>query len=140
MYLSNAQRRDGSYKVASGRAQSHYTYIESASVCLVKQHAIPCIPCPHPPTYTVYRRCPGVSSLLDALAAANGLDLEADLAELVRINEETAIEDERGLVHALVDLLPVDLLELLPLGGDDDSLSALAGLEGGGADGNLLLD
>ena len=71
---------------------------------------------------------------------ADGDDLEADLPELRGVNEETTVKDESRLVHALVNFLPVDVEELLPLRGDDDSLSILASFHCAAADADLFLD
>ena len=65
---------------------------------------------------------------------------ESDGAELLRVDEQPAVEHERRLVHARIDRLPVDLLELLPLRGDHDRLRVLARLERALRDGHLLLD
>lgn len=76
----------------------------------------------------------------NAFATADGLDLEANRAELLRVDEETTVKYESRLVHACIHGIPVNLLELLPFSGDDDSLSTLASLEGRWADCHLLLD
>ena len=55
-------------------------------------------------------------------------DLESDLRKLFGIHEETPVEDESGLVHSSINSLPVDLLELFPLGGNDDGLCIFASL------------
>ena len=65
---------------------------------------------------------------------------EANLAELVSVEDETAVKDKRRLGHVVVHGLPVDLLELLPLGRDHDRLLLLARLERRVHDGDLLLD
>jgi hypothetical protein len=77
---------------------------------------------------------------LDPLATADGLNFEADLPELLSINDESAIKDEGGLVHALVYASPVDIAELFPFSGNDDGLGALAGLKSRCRDGHLLFD
>lgn len=61
-------------------------------------------------------------------------DLEANLPQLFGVEDHPAVEDECGLVHRAVDILPVNGRELLPLGGDDDSLAVLGGLERRGSD------
>lgn len=71
---------------------------------------------------------------------AGATHLEPDLGESRRVDNEPAVEDERGLLHVLVHLRPVDLLELLPLGRDHDRLRVLARLERRLADGDLLFD
>lgn len=112
---------------------SHYTDFQ---VC-------PCLYNKYPSRRIQERNLPRVCryvSRSNPLATADGLDLEPDLAELVGIDKETAVKDERGLVHAGVHLLPVDIAELFPLGGDDDCLGALARLECGWADLHLLFD
>ena len=65
---------------------------------------------------------------------------EANLAELVGINEQAAVEDERRLRHVVVDGLPVDLAELLPLGRNHDGFLLLARLKRRRREGDLLLD
>lgn len=80
------------------------------------------------------------STLLDPLAAADGLDFEPNLPELLGIDDESAIEDECWFVHALVYDLPVDVAELFPFSGNDDSLSVLASLKSGGGDGHLFFN
>ena len=65
---------------------------------------------------------------------------EPDLAELLRVEDKTSVKDERGLGHLVVDDLPVDLLELLPLGRDDDRLGLLRCLDRGGSESDRLLD
>ena len=77
---------------------------------------------------------------LRLLAAADDGDLEPDLPQLLRVDDQTAVKDERRLVHVLVHLLPGDRLELLPLGGDHDRFRVLSGLEGRREEGDLLLD
>ena len=65
---------------------------------------------------------------------------EANLAKLLSIENEATIKDESGLGHVVVNSLPINLLELLPLGSDHDSLLVLAGLERRWGQRNLLLD
>lgn len=77
---------------------------------------------------------------LNPLATSNSLDLKPNRSKFLSIDKESTIKDERRLVHACVHLLPVDFAELFPLGGDYDSLSILACLKRGGADGHLLLN
>lgn len=43
------------------------------------------------------------------------LDLEADLGESGDVEDSATVKDERGLDHRLVDLGPVERLELVPL-------------------------
>jgi hypothetical protein len=77
---------------------------------------------------------------LDPLATADGLNLEADLPELLSINDESAIKNEGGLVHALVYVSPVNVAELFPFSGNDDGLSTPASLKSRCRDGHLLFD
>ena len=65
---------------------------------------------------------------------------ETNLPQLLNIEDETAVKDERGLGHLLVHDLPVDLLELLPLGRDHDGLLLLARLECAVDNSHVLLD
>ena len=86
------------------------------------------------------KTCPRSYTLLDLLTTADGLDREANLPELLRIDDQSAIEDKGGFVHALVYRLPVNLTELLPFRGDDDSFGVLASIKSRGRDGYLLFD
>lgn len=67
-------------------------------------------------------------------------NLEANLCELLGIDEKTTIKDKGRLAHVIINLLPIKLTELLPLGGNDHCLSFMACIDGGGADLDLLLD
>lgn len=67
-------------------------------------------------------------------------NLEADLPELVRIDEKTTVKDKGWLRHVVIHGLPVKLEELLPLGRDDDSLLGLARLNRVVDNGDELLD
>lgn len=78
--------------------------------------------------------------MITSLRSANGGNLEPDLPQLFGIDEQATIEHESRLVHALVDLFPVNVEELLPLCGNNDSLCVLAGFHRRAADGYLLLD
>lgn len=64
----------------------------------------------------------GGRSRLNAVAGTNGDDLEADRGQLGAVEHETAVKDECGAGAVVVDLLPVEGLELVPLGADDDRL------------------
>jgi len=66
--------------------------------------------------------------------------MESDFPQRISINEQAAIKDKGRLGHAIVDLLPVNLLELLPFRSDHDGFRSLAGLEGGTADRDLFLN
>ena len=81
-----------------------------------------------------------VKTSLQALATPDHGNLEANLPELVGVNDETAIKDERRLRHLVVNRLPVDLLELLPLRRDHDRLLLLARLQCRGSNADLLFD
>lgn len=70
----------------------------------------------------------------------NVAHLEADLPQLVRIDEQAAVKDERRLGHVIIHGLPIDLTELLPLCRNYNCLLLLARLKGRVSDGNLLLD
>ena len=74
------------------------------------------------------------------LGTTDLLDLEANSAESGCVEDETAVEDESRLLHRVVDLLPVEVLELLPLGRDDDRLGLLRCLNRRGGDSDRLLD
>ncbi|TVU44955.1 hypothetical protein EJB05_04419, partial [Eragrostis curvula] len=65
---------------------------------------------------------PGVEGLAD------GVDDEADLPELLGVDDVAAIEDEGWLLHVVEELLVVQGLELVPLGQDAQTVGALGGL------------
>jgi hypothetical protein len=65
---------------------------------------------------------PGVERLAD------GVDDEADLPQLLGVDDVAAVEDEGGLLHVVEDLLVVQGLELVPLGQDAQPVGALGGL------------
>ena len=67
-------------------------------------------------------------------------NLEANLAELVSVNNHAAVEDEGGLRHVVVHRLPADLAELFPLGRNHDGFLLLARLERRRRKSDLLLD
>lgn len=68
------------------------------------------------------------------------IDLKADLLELGVVEDVTSIEDEGGLHHALVDGLVVVVLELVPLGHDDDGMSIATGFDGVLDDGDHIVE
>jgi len=67
-------------------------------------------------------------------------DPESNLRKLFGIHKESPVEDESRFVHSSVNSLPIDVLELFPLSGDDDGLCIPASLECRLADGHLLFD
>lgn len=67
-------------------------------------------------------------------------NLKADLPQLIRIDEQAAVEHEGRLVHVLVHRSPVDFTELLPLCRDNDGLLVLTGLKSRLCNIDLLLD
>jgi len=67
-------------------------------------------------------------------------DPESNLRKLFGIHKESPVEDESRFVHSNINSLPVNLLELFPLSGNDDGLCILASLECRLADGHLLFD
>lgn len=54
------------------------------------------------------------------------------MPQLVGIEQDTAVKDERWFLHVVVYLCPVNVAELSPLGRDNNSFSVLAGLKRGG--------
>mmetsp|Transcript_22795 Transcript_22795/g.57996 ORF Transcript_22795/g.57996 Transcript_22795/m.57996 type:complete len:216 (+) Transcript_22795:616-1263(+) len=66
------------------------------------------------------------------------MDDEADLSELVVVQQVTAVEDECWSLHGLEDHLPVEPLVLIPLRHDDDSVRTLARHVRVGIDGDEL--
>lgn len=71
---------------------------------------------------------------------SDGVNLEADLTELLGIDDSAAVKDEGRLLHRGVDGLPVESLKLVPLGCNDDSLGILARRLDRFVDGDLLFD
>ena len=66
----------------------------------------------------------GVKGLSEAV------DDEAHLAQLAVVEDVAAVEQEGGLNHRVVDLLPVQGLELVPLGHDGDGMGTVSGSVG----------
>ena len=56
----------------------------------------------------------------------DGVDLEADLPQLVVRQDVPSVEDEGRLAHELVDLLVVQGRELVPLRGHGDRVRTLS--------------
>ena len=56
---------------------------------------------------------------------ADGVDLEADACEHSVVQQVSSIKDISRLVHVVVDLRPIQLEELLPLGQNHDGVSAV---------------
>ena len=69
--------------------------------------------------------CKTVISIRTTGVGTKNTNLEANLPQLVRVDDQTTVKDERRLGHVVVDGLPVDLPELLPLGRDHDRLALL---------------
>ena len=65
--------------------------------------------------------------------------LEATFPHRGRIEEVTAVEDERGH-HAFLHLFKIERGELGPVGGNDEDLRTVAGVEGGLRDLDLVRD
>ena len=78
--------------------------------------------------------------LLEVDALSDREDLEPDRAQFVGVEDAAAVKHHGGLGHRLVDRLPVERLELVPLGQDADPFGARAGLHRRRADLDLLLD
>jgi len=76
------------------------------------------------------------------LVLSDDRHLEADLTKLSGIQNQTTIEQECGLVHVIVDLLVVQssVLELIPLGNQDNGISIVACFVCAAADGDVLLN
>lgn len=75
---------------------------------------------------------------LDGTGTDSG-DLEADLNQSFSVKDQSTVKDKGGLVHRVVDLLPVQSLEFVPFGGDNDSVGSQAGIQGGLGDLDVLL-
>ena len=80
-----------------------------------------------------------IHHLLESLASSDALDLETDLFQLLLVEDESSIKDESGLVHRVVDLLPVEITELVPLCSDDDAFRSDTCFHCALADCDLLL-
>lgn len=78
--------------------------------------------------------------LLKSVTGSDSNDLETDLNQSLSIKDKSSVEHERGLVHAVVNLLPIKSLELVPFGSDNDCLCASASVHSGLGDGDGLLD
>ena len=61
------------------------------------------------------------------LTPSNDSNLKADFPQLLSIQKHPSIKHESGLVHAIINRLPVDVAELLPLCRDHDSLGLCTG-------------
>ena len=59
---------------------------------------------------------------------ADSVDVESNLLEAIVIEDVASIKDKGRLGHAVIDLLIVIVLELVPLGDDDDGVGAADGL------------
>jgi len=66
--------------------------------------------------------------------------LEANLLQGIDIDEQTTVKDKCGLVHAIIDSLPIDGLKLLPLGGNDHCFCSMASFERRAEDRDLPFD
>lgn len=53
--------------------------------------------------------------------------MEADFSQLLSIQKHPSVKQEGGLVHAIVNRLPVDVTELLPLRRNHDRLGFYTG-------------
>jgi hypothetical protein len=61
---------------------------------------------------------------LDGTGTDSG-DLETDLDQGFSVKDQTTVEDKGGLVHRVVDLLPVQGLEFVPLGSNNNSVGTV---------------
>lgn len=68
------------------------------------------------------------------------MNLEANFAQLCRINDTPAVKDECWLLHVVVKRSPVELLEFVPFSGNDDGLCVGACLDCILAHSHLLFD
>lgn len=78
-------------------------------------------------------------SSVELLARNERGQLSAGVNERLSSEGERGTDDEGRLRHLLVNFAPVERLELVPLGRDDDGGSTLAGLEGRVGYGDLFL-
>ena len=65
---------------------------------------------------------------------------EPDVLQLLDVEDHATVKDERRFRHLVIHRLPVDLLELLPLGRNHDGLLLLARLECAVDNSHVLLD
>eukprot|EP00760_Papus_ankaliazontas_P012579 PhM_4_TR15406/c0_g1_i1/m.8621 len=77
---------------------------------------------------------------LQRLRLADAVRLEPEAAQSSVVEDKTAVEDERGLVHALQDAAVVVRLELVPLREHNNSVRTLACLVGVGDDVGVARD
>ena len=91
---------------------------------------------------------------LKTVTSTDGNDAETNLLERLAVEHKTTVKDESGSWAVVVDyhqpctpslvalltLLPVERLELVPLGADDDSLGILARFQSRLADVEVRLD
>lgn len=57
---------------------------------------------------------------LESVTGSDRDDLETNVLELLSLQNVPSVKDESGLVHGVVDRLPVQVDKLFPLGDDDD--------------------
>jgi hypothetical protein len=77
---------------------------------------------------------------LQTITPPNDSNIKADFPQLLGVQKHPPVEHESRLVHTIVNRLPVDITELLPLRRDHDSLGTCASREGTVMDGHTLLD
>ena len=64
------------------------------------------------------------------VTSSNDGNLKADVPQPLSIQKHPSIKHESGLVHAIINRLPVDVAELLPLCRDHDSLGLCTSRKG----------
>ncbi|KAH0468099.1 hypothetical protein IEQ34_003132 [Dendrobium chrysotoxum] len=74
---------------------------------------------------------PGIQRL------TNCINNEANSPELLHIDHIAAVEQKGWLMHAIINLLKIQILELIPLGQDTDSMSSLGSFIGIPGDNHL---
>lgn len=67
-------------------------------------------------------------------------DLEADLDQSFSVKDQSTVKDKGGLVHRVVDLLPVQSLKFVPFSSDDDSVGTQTSVQGRVGDLDVLLN
>lgn len=71
-----------------------------------------------------------ITDLRPSSPLPNHIKVEADLFHLVGVEDQAAVEEEGGFFHVVVNALPVEGFEFVPLGHDGDGVRILAGFVG----------
>jgi len=117
------------------KEQEYYVLFERFTRSLIEQQGVV-----HPVLVPLAHPLSMKAKSLDALS--DGLDTETNLPQLGGIQDQTTVKNESGLLHGVKDLLVVHLvhLELVPLGADNEGISASASLVSTLAHLNMLIN